>query len=138
MHPLVCPDLEPLPPAEELASLLLGHLQRLDALRQTKLALSLTGSEMCANVLEREQDRNALPSGIGNKPRLRFRRRDHQQVGPDRQPVYRPCRGRAESDVGEQTLADARAGPHAKVRRMEQIVADSRRTITRRARSGLD
>jgi hypothetical protein len=70
-------------------------------------------------VSEGNSPKPSFPSGIDNKPRLRFRRRDDQQAGPGRQPVYRPCRGRAERDVGEQTLAGARAGPHAKVRRME-------------------
>jgi hypothetical protein len=75
---------------------------------------------MCADLLRREQERNALPAGVDNKAGLRSRLRGQHHTGADRQPIHRSFCLRAERDVGEQALADPRTGPKAKIGRLKR------------------
>ena len=105
---------QPLSPAEEPAPLLFANLQRLHAARQAELALALTGGQVREEVLRRQQERDALPTGVGDEADLRPRLRGQHQTRADRQAVDRPRRLRPEGDVGDQAeralCASAREG----------------------------
>ena len=74
---------------------------------------------MRADVLGRKQKCHAFPSGIDNKPGLRFRRGGQHHARPDWQSVHgAPCL-RAERDIGEQAFMDARTCSQAKVARIK-------------------
>jgi hypothetical protein len=71
-------------------------------------------------LLGREQDRHALPSGLGNESGLGAGRCRQDQTGTDLEPVHRPLRVRTERNQGEQVLTNApRPGPDSQVCRQK-------------------